>query len=46
MIPGHNSDGKVCIKRKQKSKVTSKAKHTLAISKGKSDSLDSMETKG
>lgn len=46
MIPGHNSDGKVSIKRKQKSKVTSKVKHTQAISKGKTDTLDSMETKG
>lgn len=46
MILGHYLDGKVTIKRKQKSKVTSKAKHTLDISNGKTDTLDSVKMKG
>ena len=46
MMLGHYSDGKVSIKIKEKSKVTSKAKHTPVISNAKTDILDSMETKG
>lgn len=47
MILGHNSDGKVSIKKKKrKLKITSKAKHTLPISNWKTDILNSVKTKG
>lgn len=45
MILGHNSDGKVSIKRKQKLKVTSEAKDTLPIQTGRL-TFDTMKTKG